>query len=75
MTGAPFKPKGSLRIFKFGEGNHHTVGQLSVRFPGPSGNVIRAKLDVIQADVPMLFGLDILDKEGFVADNTTNRLQ
>ncbi len=48
---------------------------MHIRIPRPNGSFLSILLDVISADVPMLLGLDILDRESLVANNVTDELQ
>ena len=48
---------------------------MEIRIPTPNGSFLRIQLGVISADVPMLLGLDVLDRESPVANNRTNELQ
>ena len=47
---------------------------MEVRIPTPVGSFLKFPMDVVSADLPMLLGLDILDREGLIADNVRNEL-
>jgi hypothetical protein len=54
--------------FKFGDMTHPSIGSNMFNLPTPRG-VIRTKVHVVHADVPLLLGLDILDKYKLVVNN------
>ena len=43
--------------------------------PTPDGSFIHIEADVVTANIPLLLGLDVLDREQLVADNVLNQLQ
>ena len=47
---------------------------MEIRTPTPDNSYIAFDVDVISADVPLLLGLDTLDREQLVADNVDNVL-
>jgi len=61
--------------FRFGDGLHASLGSITINIPTPNGRYITGEVDVISADVPLLFGLNLLDTEGLVANNVVNELQ
>jgi hypothetical protein len=70
-----FRTKPSLTAFRFGDGVFKSLGCIPVRIPTPDGNQIKMDMDVVQANVPMLIGLEVLDRECLVADNVENKLR
>jgi hypothetical protein len=54
--------------FRFGDGTFQSLGSIPVRIPTPEGKFIKIEMDVVQADVPMLIGLEILDLESLIPD-------
>jgi hypothetical protein len=62
-----FRTKPSLRAFHFGDGVFK-VSAVSVRILTQDGNNIKMDMDFVQADVPMLIGLEVLDRECLVAE-------
>jgi hypothetical protein len=60
--------------FRFGDGVLKSLGCIPARIPTPNGNYIKMDMDVVQADVPMIIGLEVLDRECLVADNVENKL-
>lgn len=58
--------------FMFGDGLHLSLGSIEVRIPTPDGTFIAIEIDVVSADVPLLLGIDVLDREKLVADNVDN---
>jgi len=73
--GIRFNLKPSSVKFKFGDGGFPSEGTLLVRIPTPDGSFIALRIDVVQADIPMLLGLDVMDREKLVANNVLNELQ
>jgi hypothetical protein len=45
-----------------------------MRFEPPFNGFIQRDIDVVPADVPLLFGLDLLGQEGMYVENTINQL-
>lgn len=45
-----------------------------MRLPTPDGAFIALSVDVVNADVALLLGIDVLDREQLVADNVDNVL-
>lgn len=60
---------------RFGDGVYKSQGVLSMRIPTPNGSFIRHCFDVVQAQIPMLIGLDLLEKPGCYANNISNKLK
>ena len=58
----------------FGNGNQKSLGALEIRLPFPSGIFLSLKIDVVNAEVPTLLGLDVLDREKQVPNNVDNKL-
>lgn len=65
------KLKQSHSRFKFGDGDYRYFGRLDVRIPTPDGSYLPLSVDVANADVPLLIGLDVLDRLKLVANNFT----
>jgi hypothetical protein len=51
----------SNRLFKFGDQTCGSMGSLSLKIPGPTG-VLYLYVDVVEPDIPLLVGLDLMDK-------------
>ena len=51
------------------------MGKIRIRIPTPDNSFIKFDSDIVSADVPMLIGLDILDRESLVPNNVINELQ
>ena len=47
---------------------------MPIRIPTPQGSFIEHKFDVVDADIPMLLGLDLLDSAGMYADSVDNQM-
>lgn len=60
--------------FRFGNGKHDSLGIITVRIP-TRDDEISLEVDVVQPDVPLLLGLDVLDREQLVPDNVENLLE
>jgi hypothetical protein len=54
--------------FKFGDMTIPSIGMIKFNLPTPRG-AIRTKVHIVQADVPLLLGLDIHDKYKLVVNN------
>lgn len=73
-AGVALKMRQSGYAFRFGYGLYATLGTIEVRIPMPDGSFLAMKVDVVDADVPLLLGIDTLDREKLVADNVRNTL-
>jgi hypothetical protein len=62
------------RVFVFGVDKRNSLGFLHMRLPTPNGIFIMLEVDVVPTNVPMLLGLDVLDKFGLCADTVHNVL-
>jgi hypothetical protein len=60
--GAPFKTKASSKVFLFGTQRQAFLGEFLVRLPLADGSFVPVEMGVVHADIPMLVGLDVLDK-------------
>lgn len=69
-----FRLRPSDVTFIFGNGSSDSLGKIDIRLPTPQGTFIPLSIDVVSADIPLLLGLDIMDKESLVADNVLNVL-
>jgi hypothetical protein len=54
--------------FKFGDMTFPSIGMITFNLPTPLG-VICTNAHIVQADVPLLLGLDVLDKYKLVVNN------
>jgi len=72
--GKKFHPKQSKFAFRFGNEVFASLGTIPVRIPTPDGSFLGLDMDVVEANIPMLVGLDVLDREKLVADNVQNKL-
>lgn len=64
------KPK----VYKFGSHRKVSVGKAKFRIPYADSRHMHVELDIIDIDIPLLLGLDILDKFKLVADSVDNVL-
>lgn len=67
-----FKLLPSRIEFRFGDGSFKSLGPLPIRIPTPNESFIEHRFDVVNADIPMLFGLDLLDSSSLYVDNVDN---
>lgn len=74
MVGSKFKLGPSCYSFKFGDLIETSLGRMEIRVPTPQSSFLPIFVDVVDADVPLLIGLDILDQEKLVPDNVENVL-
>lgn len=65
----------STTQFRFGDGSFASKGKIRVRIPTPDCSYIQIDVDTVDADVPLLIGLDILDAHLLVVNNVTNKLE
>ena len=65
--------KSSLK-FKFGDGSFRSMGKVKMHIQISKENSISFFADVIQAEIPLLLGLDVLDKEKLVVNNVKNEI-
>lgn len=56
------------------DGVFKSLGTLPVRIPTPDVSFLLMSMDVVEADVAMLIGIDALDRERIFADNVSNCL-
>lgn len=59
----------SALSFKFGSHLFESLGKLNVRIPTPDGAFINFNPDVVEADVPLFLGLDLLEGHCFILDS------
>ena len=50
------------------------MGCMEFRIPLPNAGYLPVQADIVDADVPLLMGLDYLGKERLLADNLRNKL-
>lgn len=53
----------------FGSGAQHSLGTLEFRIPLPNGTYLSLRVDVVDADIPLLGELDVMDRDEIVLDN------
>ena len=75
FTNSKFKLLPSHTTYEFGDGFHKSRGCMKFRIPTSNGSHIDILLDVVDADVPMPIGLDVLDDDGLVVNNLTDKLE
>ena len=69
------KIKPSRNRLRFADAVYESLGSVSIPLKTPAGTPkILVELDIVQADVPALLGLDILDKESLTPCTVSNRL-
>lgn len=62
------------RSFRFGTTVHESLGTMTTIVPTPGG-CFRIQIDVVEADVPFLLGLDALDAHRLQALSVTSQLE
>ena len=67
--------KWSQNRFRFADTSYNSIGKVSLPLATPpSGPPIVVEMDVVNADIPALLGLNVLDREALMADTVANRL-
>lgn len=74
LVGFKFNPKPSARVFRFGGVSTKSLGAIHVRIPIPGHMFIQVHVDVVEPNVPLLIGLDALDKHSLYINNVRNLL-
>lgn len=59
----------------FGDGLYLSLGTMELRISTLDGDFISFKSDVVDADIPLLLGIEVPYAEGMVADNVDNVLE
>lgn len=62
----------SNSYFKFGDTVYPSIGRIPIRIPTPHGGTMEFNLEVVEANVPIILGLDLLDKEELYIYNIDN---
>ena len=75
MTGQRYNLQRSQTRYKFGDGCRNRFGAMEIRLPTPNGSYVPIITDVVQADIPLLLGLDFLRKERLLLNYLTNELE
>lgn len=70
----PFRLVASPYSYKFGDGIRASLCRIDVRMGISKGYFLQFWVDVVDADIPLLLGQDLLDKHKLVADNVENVL-
>jgi hypothetical protein len=68
FLGIPFALSITKLVVVFGVDNRNSIGILHMRLQTPNGSFIMLEVYVVPTNVPMLLGLDVLDKFGLCAD-------
>jgi hypothetical protein len=74
QNGNPMRLRHSNSTFVFADQRCKSSGMLTVSLPTP-GSTLNLDVDVVTPYIPMLLGLDILDKHGLQFLNTENELE
>lgn len=65
----------SNRRFRFGDVSHRSKGKIRLAMETPPGiRSIQVDLDIVDARVPALLGMDVLDREKLIPDTLNDRL-
>ncbi len=70
-----FELKPSATRFRFEDVTFSSLGIMEVRIHARIGSFQKCPMDIVSADIPMLLGLNILDRDGLIADNIRNELK
>ena len=73
-AGIDFKLTPSLQRFCSGEGMARSIGRLPIAVPTPT-DIITIWVDVVHSNIPLLIGLDSLDKYGLQVVSVTNEVE
>lgn len=63
ITSLRLRPVIKPKNFKFGKGSLSSSVTIPVRIPTPDGEFINLKVDVVNANITLLLGLDIMSQE------------
>lgn len=67
--------KWSTNRYRFADTSYESLGKASLPLATPLCKLtILVEMDVVNADIPALLGLDVLDREALMADTVANRL-
>ena len=70
----PLRP--SSKLFKFGETKTRSMGIAMIRFPtDDAGSYFDYPSDIVQIDVPLLFGLDLMKRYRIRVDEVENTIE
>ena len=75
QQGTSLKLSKSFYSFRFGDTRYMSLGRMTIRIPTPDESFLEFTVDVVEPDVPLLIGIDVLDKHSLVADNVKNVLE
>ena len=73
-TGTKFRLVSSKNRYRFGNDRQSSLGSLTIQIPFLDSHATIERVDVVNSDVPLLIGLDLLDKYGIFINTITNRL-
>lgn len=59
-------------VYRFGGSRHASIGTLTIRIPLADDYFLELTVDVVDVNVPLLFGLDTLDKFHMYANTVLN---
>lgn len=65
----------STFAWRFGHDLRTNLGNMHIRIPKPHDSFVDIKLEVVSAEVPFLFRVDVLDKEGWKYNNVSKGLE
>ena len=74
LTEVPFNLKGGGTTFRFGDRVYHSLGELDLELPIFSTHQRRYIVNIVDADVPLLLGLDWLDENLLYVNNVNDTL-
>eukprot|EP00171_Calliarthron_tuberculosum_P022166 IDg22166t1 len=66
--------KGANIVYKFGTHREPSIGKAKFKLPYANDREIIIELDVVNLNVPLLIGLDVLDRYKLYVDTVENKL-
>ena len=73
-TGRTLELRYTRTAFRFGDTVLNSRGTVHVRIPTPNNGFLALDIHVVDANIPMIMGLEMLDRELLVANNVRNLL-
>lgn len=61
-------------VYKFGDYVAPSIGRIKIRVPTSNNSFIPITMDVVDVIIPMIIGLDLLDKEELIVENVDDHI-
>lgn len=68
ITGRKTTTSTRISIFRFGDEERIRKGNIQVRIPIPKGQHVVIRFKIVEANIPLLVGIDVLSAEAFILD-------